>query len=123
MDEARVPPPNSRSVAPDEGPQAIELRGTIRRADVEFVCARATRTLDARPPGPVACRLHDLANPAMPAVETLARLALRAHRNRQRMRLEHAPPQLVELLAFCGLNRIADRVDDAPGAASVEVRR
>ena len=122
MDEARVPPPDSTSAAPDDGPRAIELRGTIRRADVESVCARAARALDDRPPGPVRCRLDRLEHPAMPAVEALARMALRARRNRQRMRLEHAPPALLELLALCGLDRIAD-VDDEAGGASVEPGR
>jgi hypothetical protein len=122
LDEARVPPPDSTSAAPDERSRAIELRGSILRADVGFACARAARALDARPPGPVTCRLEDLEDPAMPAVEALARLALRARRNRQRMRLEHAPPQLIELLVLCGLDRIADR-DAAVGPASVEARR
>jgi hypothetical protein len=114
LDETTVPPPDSTSAAPDGGPGAIELRGSIRRADVESVCARAGRVLDAGAPGPVTCRLEQLVDPAMPAIEVLARLALRARRNRRRMRLEHAPPQLLELLALCGLDTIAD-----PGAGPV----
>jgi hypothetical protein len=67
------------------------------------------------PSGTVVCGLSGLVGPAMPAVEVLARLALRAHRNRQRMRLEHASPQLVELLALCGLAEVLACRSDSGG--------
>ena len=109
MDETRVPRPDSASPAPDDAPRAIELGGSIERADVESVCARASDAI--RPgggghAGTVVCRLSGLVGPALPAVEVLARLALHARHNRQRIRLEHASPQLVELLALCGLAEV-----------------
>jgi hypothetical protein len=106
LDEARVPRPDSASAAPDDAPRAIELSGSIERADVESVFARVSLAFGSGVgdhSDPVVCRLGGLVGPTMPAVEVLARLALGARRNRQRMRLEHASPQLVELLALCGL--------------------
>ena len=108
MDPERVPPLDSPFAAPDVRPRAIELSGSIERADVESVCARASDAFDHGPSGTVVCHLGGLVDPAMPAVEVLARLALRARRNRLRMRLEHAPPALLELLVLCGLDAVAD---------------
>jgi len=45
----------------------------------------------------------DVIEPRLPTVETIARLALSACRNRQEFRLEHAGPDLLDLLALCGL--------------------
>ena len=110
MDETRVPRPDSASAAPVEPLRAIELGGSIERADVEAVCARASNALGAGPepgpPGTVVCRLGGLVNPAMPAVEVLARLALIGRRSRRRMLLEHASPAILELLALCGLAEV-----------------
>jgi hypothetical protein len=121
LDETRVPRPDSASAAPDVAPRAIELSGSIERADVESVCARASNALgpgagpDAGPPGTVVCRLGGLVNPAMPAVEVLARLALIGRRGRHRMLLEHASPAILELLALCGLAEVLSCGPDSGG--------
>jgi hypothetical protein len=119
LDETRVPRPDSASAAPDDAPRAIELSGSIERADVEAVCARASNTLgagpDAGPPGTVVCRVGGLVNPAMPAVEVLARLALIGRRSRHRMLLEHASPAILELLALCGLAEVLSCGPDSGG--------
>jgi ABC-type transporter Mla MlaB component len=90
----------------DDPPRTIRLRGSLERTDVATVCARASASFVALHVDTVACDVGGLVGPSMPAVEVLARLALCAHRNRQRMRLEHASPQLVELLALCGLAKV-----------------
>jgi STAS domain len=119
LDETRVPRPDFASAAPDDAPRAIELSGSIERADVEAECARASNALgqgpDAGPPGTVVCRLGGLVNPTMPAVEVLARLALIGRRGRQRMRLEHASPAILELLALCGLSEALPCGPDSGG--------
>ena len=119
MDDTRVPRPDSASAAPDDPPRAIELSGSIERADVEAVCARASVALgpgpDAGPPGTVVCRLGGLVNPAMPAVDVLARLALIGRRSRRRMLLEHASPAILELLALCGLGDVLSCGPDSSG--------
>jgi hypothetical protein len=110
LDEKRVPRPDFASAAPDDPPRAIELSGSIERADVEAVCARASNALgpdpDAGPPGTVVCRLGGLINPAIPTVEVLARLALIGRRSRRQMLLEHASPAILELLDLCGLAEV-----------------
>jgi hypothetical protein len=87
----------------DNPPRTIRLRGSIERGDVDAVCARALGSFATPDAGPVACDLGGVDAPRLPVVDVLARLALIGRRSRHRMRLEHASPAILELLALCGL--------------------
>jgi hypothetical protein len=111
--------------------RTIRLRGSVERADVDGVCARASADLAGCSPGVVSCELDGVEDPALPIVEVLARLALIGRRNRHRMRLEHASPAILELLRLCGLaDVLADgrdaatngAADEDPGESGGEVR-
>jgi hypothetical protein len=105
--------PHDPSATLDDRGGTIRLRGSIARADVEPLCARASRSIRATPDMPLTCDAAGLQRPALPAVDVLARVALAAHASRRQMRLEHASPEILELLALCGLG-------NAVGAGSVE---
>jgi hypothetical protein len=115
--EPLAPQPDAASMPLDDPPRTIRLRGAIERADVDAVCARAARTFASADGGTVACDLAGVEDPALPVVDVLARLALVGRRSRHRMRLEHASPAILELLALCGLSDIL-RGDDPRGEPS-----
>jgi hypothetical protein len=89
---------------PDHSPpRAVVLPPTIDRDNVDGLVARCRATMATGRGMPVMCDAADVVDPRLPTVETIARLALDAHRNRQEFRLERASPALLDLLAFCGL--------------------
>jgi hypothetical protein len=60
--------------------------------------------VDPEPPAPViACDARSIAAPDIGTVDALARLVLAARRLGYRVRLEHASPELVELVELAGL--------------------
>jgi STAS domain len=113
--------PEAASASLDNPPRTIRLRGSIARADVDAVCARASDDLG---PGDdlgaghghaVVCDLAGLDLAGMPIVDVLARLALLARRGRRRLLLEHASPAILELLALCGLSEVLPCGPDSGG--------
>jgi hypothetical protein len=98
-----APQPDAASTQLERPHRTIRLRGSVERADVDAVCARASSDLASCAPGVVSCNVENVEDPALPVVEVLARLALIGRRNRHRMRLEHASPAILELLRLCGL--------------------
>jgi hypothetical protein len=82
------------------------VTGPIARADVPRVTRAALAALSDCPPGIVGCDAAEAEPPALPAVDVLARIALAARRTRHELRLEHASPALLELLALCGLDGV-----------------
>lgn len=106
MAEPLAPQADAASAPLEHPHRTIRLRGSVERADVDGVCARASSELARCPPGDVSCDLEGVEDPALPVVEVLARLALIGRRNRHRMRLEHASPAILELLRLCGLSDV-----------------
>jgi STAS domain-containing protein len=119
--EPLAPQPDAASMPLDDPPRAIRLRGSIGRADVDAVCTRATGAFASADAGSVACDLAGVENPALPVVDVLARLALVGRRSRHRMRLEHASPAILELLALCGLADILRGADPGGEPSGGEV--
>jgi ABC-type transporter Mla MlaB component len=103
----------------DDRGGTIRLRGAIERADVEPLCTRASRTIRARPGAPLTCDAAGLERAALPTVDVLARLALAAQASRRQMRLEHASPEILELLGLCGLARAVGAIWAGEGRAAV----
>ena len=95
---------------PDRPPTpSARLPRSIDRADVAAIVERCREILAESPTADVDC--EDLVDPKLPAVAVLAELSLAARRSRRQLRLEHAGPDLLDLLAFCGL-AVSD-ADDA----------
>lgn len=87
----------------------------IGRGDVAAVCARASASVARPGRAPAICDVRDVDRPELPTVDVLARLALAARRSRRTVRLEHASPEILELLDLCGLTEVLPA-----GAASGE---
>jgi len=115
--------PDAASTPLDDPPGTIRLRGSIARADVAGVCARAAGAFAAAGAETVACDLQRVEDPALPIVDLLARLALLGRRSRHRMRLEHASPAILELLALCGLADVLAEAGVGGPDSGGEVRR
>jgi hypothetical protein len=101
--EPDAPLPTPEPTPPADAAGTIRLRGPISRADVPRVTRAALAALADCPPGIVDCEAAEIDPPALPAIDVLARIALAASRTRHDLRLEHASPELVELLTLCGL--------------------
>ena len=105
---ARPSPAASRARQPD---RAVRLPGAIDRACVDAIVERCREALAS---GVTDIDCADLVDPRLPTIEVIALLALAARRDRRRLRLEHAGPDLLELLELCGLSATID-VDDVEG--------
>ena len=79
-------------------------------------------------PKPIVVDVSALTEPDERTLEHLARLQLAAHRSGASIRLRHAPPALVDLLALAGLSELLPVVDEPAllaerGNSGVEVER
>ena len=99
---------------------SFRLDGSVSTADVDAVCARASRGLAAATSEAVLCDLAGLDGAALPVVDLIARLSLLARRSGHDLRLEHAGTALVELLILCGLEDLLG--DDAPCREAIDLR-
>ena len=84
----------------------VRLPPSIDRRDVGAVVGDCLDRIAARPPAEpcVDCDAADVVDPRLPTVDVLAQLALAFRRNGRALRLEHASPELLDLLALCGLS-------------------
>jgi len=113
--EPLAPVSDAASTPLDDPPRTIRLRGTVERADVDAVCARVSGAFATPHADTVVCDLGWVEDAGLPVVDVLARLALVGRRSRHRMRLEHASPAILELLALCGLTEILRYGPDSGG--------
>jgi ABC-type transporter Mla MlaB component len=81
------------------------IRGPIARADLPGLCARVCALLGEVTSEEVACDVGGI-EPDAVTVDALARLQLAAHRHGCRIRLRHASPELLDLVAFMGLRDV-----------------
>jgi ABC-type transporter Mla MlaB component len=79
--------------------------GPISRDDVPGLCARVCRLLATSRPDVAFCEVAGVAADAV-AVDALARLQLAARRYRCQVRLRGAPDELLDLVAFMGLEDV-----------------
>ena len=96
----------------------VLIRGSIERADVVSLCARARPLLaDLAENGaePLVCDVGTI-RADLAAVDVLAHLALTAHRLDRRVRLRGVPPALQELLALAGLVDVVPCEPGRPGS-------
>ncbi|HEU6444408.1 MAG TPA: STAS domain-containing protein [Gaiellaceae bacterium] len=84
---------------------ALAIRGPISRADLPGLCDRVCAVLSERPGGMVLCDVHGV-EPDAVTVDALCRLQLGARRTGCTVRLRHAAPELLELVAFMGLTDV-----------------
>ena len=84
----------------------IVLDGMLARSAIPALVARLRIMLEAEPHRTVICDVQRLTRPDAVTVEALARLQLTARHSGRALRVRHAPAELVDLLAFLGLNDI-----------------
>ena len=81
------------------------VHGPILRTDLPGLCARVCRLLEGAGPEVAFCDVAGVPANAVTA-DALARLQTAAHRHGCRVRLRHASADLLELLAFIGLEDV-----------------
>ena len=100
---------------PDRSARAPRLPPAIDRAEVAAVVARCLAEMPGERGAGVACDAGAVDGPRLATIDTIARLALITARRRQTLRLEHAGPELLDLLALCGLSLRVDEDDVGSG--------
>jgi ABC-type transporter Mla MlaB component len=81
------------------------VHGPILRTDLPGLCARICRLLEQAAAEIAYCDVADVPADAVTA-DALARLQVAAHRYSCRVRLRNASTELLELLAFMGLEDV-----------------
>lgn len=91
----------------DSGPHvvAFAIRGSIARADLPGLCVRVCALLDGCAGGSVLCDVNGV-DPDAVTVDALARLQLAARRRGCKVQLCNASDELLELVAFMGLEDV-----------------
>jgi ABC-type transporter Mla MlaB component len=84
---------------------AFAIEGPIARADLPGLCQRVCSLLEGCRAGIALCDVGGVACDAV-TIDALARLQLAARRHGCQVRLRHASPELLELLAFMGLTDV-----------------
>ena len=84
---------------------AFAVTGPIARSDLPGLCTRVCGLLAGSGAELALCDVRGIAPDAV-TVEALARLQLAARRHGCRVRLEHASPELLELVDFLGLRDV-----------------
>ena len=87
---------------PRPQPLTFAIGGPIARADLPGLCARVCALFEHSRAGTVLCDVAGVAADTV-TVDALARLQLAARRHGCLVRLRHASPELLELVAFMGL--------------------
>jgi ABC-type transporter Mla MlaB component len=83
----------------------FEVRGPIARRDLPGLCDRVCALLSAHRPTVAFCDVASV-DPDAVTVDALARLALAARRHGCQIRLQRASRELLELVAFIGLQDV-----------------
>ncbi len=83
-------------------PLLFTITGPITRADLPGLCTRVCALLDEHEGDVVLCDVGGV-DPDAVTVDALARLQLAARRRGCQVRLRHASPALLEIVAFMGL--------------------
>ena len=84
---------------------AFTIRGPITRADLPGLCERVGALLGESGAGIAVCDVRSV-EPDAVTVDALARLQLAARRNRCQVRLCQASNELLQLVAFMGLEDV-----------------
>ena len=84
---------------------AFAVRGPIARDDLPRLCQRVCALLERSRAAVVLCDVRGV-EPDAVTVDALARLQLAARRYGCQVRLRHASPELLELVAFMGLRDV-----------------
>ena len=84
---------------------AFAIHGPILRQDLPGLCDRVCALLGGAPVEEALCDVRGV-EPDAVTVDALARLQLAARRRGCRVRLRHASPALLDLVAFMGLTDV-----------------
>ena len=86
-------------------PVTFAIRGPITREDLPGLCDRVCALLSTSKASVALCDVHGVLPDAV-TVDALCRLQLAARRRRCEVRLRHASPELLELVAYLGLTDV-----------------
>ena len=92
-------------VTPPLRTAAFAIEGPIARSDLPGLCDRVCALLDRSPAGVALCDVASVDVDAV-TVDALARLQLAARRRGCQVRLRNASSELLELVAFMGLQDV-----------------
>ena len=92
-------------VSPPRTTFACAIEGPIARSDLPGLCARICTLLERNHPHVVLCDVSSVDHDAV-TVDALARLQLAARRRGCQIRLRNASNELLELVAFMGLQDV-----------------
>ena len=95
----------TRMATRPQGTVAFAISGPIDRADLPGLCDRVCRLLERSDAAVALCDVSGVDVDAV-TVDALARLQLAAKRHGCRVRLRNAEADLVQLVAFLGLNDV-----------------
>ena len=90
---------------PARSATVFAIRGPIARSDLPGLCDRVCALLAQNEASDLVCDVRGIGNDAV-TVDALARLQFAAKRRSCRIHLRHASPELVELVAFMGLEDV-----------------
>jgi ABC-type transporter Mla MlaB component len=91
--------------APAQETVAFAVHGPITRADLPGLCDRVCELFASSRPGLASCDVRSV-RPDAVTVDALARLQLAAKRSGYDVRLRNASGELLELVAFMGLENV-----------------
>jgi ABC-type transporter Mla MlaB component len=91
--------------APAPETVAFAIRGPIARADLPGLCERVCALLERSGAAVAVCDVSGV-QPDAVTIDALARLQLGARRHGCRVRLRHASGELLDLVAFMGLEKV-----------------
>jgi len=95
----------SSMAPPARSATVFAIRGPIARSDLPGLCDRVCAVLAENEASDLICDVRGVGNDAV-TVDALARLQFAAKRRRCRIHLRDAAPELVELVAFMGLEDV-----------------
>jgi ABC-type transporter Mla MlaB component len=98
---------SERRFGPSRRVHHLVLAGPVPGAELPALCERVRKLLEREPADLVECDLRAVLRVDLEVVDVLARLQLTARRHGSRLRLQHAPAGLAELLALLGLDDCA----------------
>jgi uncharacterized protein len=99
---------------------AFSVEGPIARTDLPGLCDRVCSLLDTSGAAVAFCDVRTV-QPDAVTVDALARLQLGARRHGCQVRLTHASPELLELVAFMGLTNVLPDQPDEEEAMSRQI--
>ncbi len=110
-DELPLPIPGGPHPQPEPGTLELDVDPDLDRAEIPALCERVRDLVERTDANRLVCDVGAILDPDAVTVDALARVQLTARRVGLQVRLEHASPELRDLLAFMGLSKVVQLSD------------